>query len=145
MTLCIYFFGELYFIKIQRLSLSQKFKFMQKPPIHKSFLNAFRGVFMMIKTERNFQIELLVFFVNLFLIFYFNLSNTDTALVLIASFAVLSAEIFNTAIEKICDIIQPDFDKRIGFIKDIAAGAVLLTAIAAVIVGVLVYGKYVFS
>ncbi len=145
MILCLYFFGQLYFIKIQRLSLSQKFKIMQKPPIHKSFLNAFRGVFMMIKTERNFQIELLAFFVNLFLIFYFNLSSTETALVIIASFAVLSAEIFNTAIEKICDIIQPDFDKRIGFIKDIAAGAVVLTAIASVIVGVLVYGKYVFS
>lgn len=116
---------------------------MQKPPIHKSFLNAFRGVFMMIKTERNFQIELLAFFVNLFLIFYFRLSNTDAALVLIASFAVLSAEIFNTAIEKICDIIQPDYDKRIGFIKDIAAGAVVLTAIASVIVGILVYGKYI--
>lgn len=145
MTLCIYFFEESFFIKIQRLSLSEKFRIMEKPPIHKSFLNAFRGVFMMIKTERNFQIELIAFFVNLFLIFYFNLSSTDTALVLIASFAVLSAEIFNTAIEKICDIIQPDFDKRIGFIKDIAAGAVLLTAIAAVIVGVLVYGKYIFS
>ncbi|MDR3023184.1 diacylglycerol kinase family protein [Chryseobacterium sp.] len=118
---------------------------MQKPPIHKSFLNAFRGVFMMIKTERNFQIELLAFFVNLFLIFYFKLNNTDAALVLIASFAVLSAEIFNTAIEKICDIIQPDFDKRIGFIKDVAAGAVVLTAIASVIVGVLVYGKYILK
>ncbi|MGE8534987.1 diacylglycerol kinase family protein [Chryseobacterium sp. JV274] len=116
---------------------------MQKPPIHKSFLNAFRGVFMMIKTERNFQIELLAFFVNLFFIFYFKLSSTDAALVLIASFAVLSAEIFNTAIEKICDIIQPDYDKRIGFIKDIAAGAVVLTAVASVIVGILVYGKYI--
>ncbi|MDR4951136.1 diacylglycerol kinase family protein [Chryseobacterium sp. ES2] len=118
---------------------------MQKPPIHKSFLHAFRGIFMMVKTERNFQIEFIAFFVNLFLIFYFKLNSTDTALVIIASFAVLSAEIFNTAIEKICDIIQPDFDKRIGFIKDIAAGAVVLTAIAAVIVGVLVYWKYVFN
>lgn len=117
---------------------------MHKPPIHKSFLNAFRGVYMMIKTERNFRIELLAFFINLFLIFYFNLNKTDTALVILASSAVLSAEIFNTAIEKICDIIQPDFDRRIGFIKDIAAGAVVLTAIAAVIVGVLVYWKYIF-
>lgn len=125
--------------------MSEKFKTMQKPPIHKSFLNAFRGVFMMIKTERNFQVELLAFLINLFFIFYFELSYTDAALVLITSFAVLSAEIFNTAIEKICDIIQPNFDKRIGFIKDIAAGAVMLTAIAAVIVGILVYGKYVFS
>lgn len=125
--------------------MSEKFKIMQKPPIHKSFLNAFRGIFLMIKTERNFQIELLVFFVNFFFIFYFRLNNTDAALVFIASFAVLSAEIFNTAIEKICDIIQPDFDKRIGFIKDISAGAVMLTAIASVIVGVLVYWKYVFG
>ncbi|MBO9690611.1 MULTISPECIES: diacylglycerol kinase family protein [unclassified Chryseobacterium] len=116
---------------------------MQKPPLHKSFLNAFRGVFMMIKAERNFRIELLAFFINLFFIFYFKLNTTDAVLVIIASFAVLSAEIFNTAIEKICDIIQPDFDERIGFIKDIAAGAVVLTAIAAVIIGILVYWKYI--
>ncbi|QIY89570.1 diacylglycerol kinase family protein [Chryseobacterium gallinarum] len=117
---------------------------MRKPPVHISFLNAFRGVFVMIKTERNFQIELMAFFINLFLIFYLQLSGTDAALILIVSFAVLSAEIFNTAIERICDIIQPDFDKRIGFIKDIAAGAVVLMAIVSVIVGILVYWKYIF-
>ncbi len=117
---------------------------MQKPPLYKSFLNAFRGVFVMIKTERNFQIELFAFFINLFLIFYLKLTSTDTALILMASAAVLSAEIFNTAIEKICDIIQPDFDKRIGFIKDIAAGAVVLIAGVSVIIGILVYWKYLF-
>ncbi|WP_336963033.1 diacylglycerol kinase family protein [Chryseobacterium contaminans] len=117
---------------------------MQKPPLHKSFLNAFRGVFAMIKTERNFQIELVAFFINLFLIFYLKLTSTDAALILLASAAVLSAEIFNTAIEKICDIIQPDFDQRIGFIKDIAAGAVVLIAGVSVIIGILVYWKYFF-
>lgn len=117
---------------------------MQKTPLHKSFLNAFRGVIIMIKTERNFQIELLALFINLLLIFYLKLTFTDTALILMASAAVLSAEIFNTAIEKICDIIQPDFDKRIAFIKDIAAGAVVLIAIASAIIGVLVYWKYIF-
>ncbi|SHL34790.1 diacylglycerol kinase family protein [Chryseobacterium polytrichastri] len=117
---------------------------MRKPPIHKSFLNAFRGVFLMIKSERNFQLELLAFIVNLILIFYLQLSTLDTALILIVSFGVLSAEIFNTAIEKICDFIQPDFDKRIGFIKDISAGAVILMAALSVIVGILVYWKYIF-
>ncbi|MBV8328503.1 diacylglycerol kinase family protein [Chryseobacterium sp.] len=117
---------------------------MRKPPVHKSFLNAFRGLFFMVKTERNFQIELAAFAINLFLIFYFGLSGTDTVLILMVSFAVLSTEILNTAIEKTCDIIQPDFDKRIGFIKDIAAGAVVLMAIASVIVGVSVYWKYIF-
>lgn len=117
---------------------------MQKPPLHKSFLNAFRGVFAMIKTERNFQIEFLAFLINLFLIFYLQLSHIDAAVILIVSVAVLSAEIFNTAIEKICDIIQPNFDKRIGFIKDISAGAVVLIAIVSIITGILIYGKYIF-
>lgn len=116
---------------------------MRKSPIHKSFLNAFRGIFLMIKTERNFQIEFFAFIINLFLILYLDLSSIDTALILIVSFAVLTAEIFNTAIEKICDIIQPEFDKRIGVIKDISAGAVLLTAIVSVIVGIVVYLKYI--
>lgn len=118
---------------------------MRKPPIHKSFFNAFRGIFLMIKSERNFQIELLAFFINLFLIFYLKLSSIDTILILIVSFGVLIAEIFNTAIEKICDIVHPEFDRRIGFIKDIAAGAVILTAILSVVVGGLVYWKYVFN
>lgn len=118
---------------------------MRKPPIHRSFLNAFRGVFLMIKTERNFQIECLALLINLFLIFYLHLSSVDTALILIVSFGVLSAEIFNTAIERICDIIEPEFDRRIGFIKDISAGAVILMAAVSVIVGILVYWKYIFG
>ncbi|WP_426278526.1 diacylglycerol kinase family protein [Chryseobacterium sp. S-02] len=116
---------------------------MRKPPIHKSFLNAFRGVFLMLKSERNFQIEVLAFFINLFLILYLKLSTTDTVLILIVSFGVLSSEIFNTAIEKLCDIVQPEFDKRIGFIKDIAAGAVVIMTILSVVVGILVYWKYI--
>ncbi|MBD3906926.1 diacylglycerol kinase family protein [Chryseobacterium sp. Ch-15] len=118
---------------------------MRKPPIHKSFLNAFRGIFFMLKSERNFQLEVLALFINIFLFFYLKLSNIDTIFILGVSFIVLAAEIFNTAIEKICDIIQPEFDKRIGFIKDISAGAVTLMAIFSVIVGVLVYWKYIFS
>ncbi|MDF2552246.1 MAG: diacylglycerol kinase [Chryseobacterium sp.] len=117
---------------------------MRKPPIYKSFMNAFRGVFMMLKSERNFQLEFLAFLINLFLIFYLKLSNIDTILILIVSFGVLSAEILNTAIEKICDIIHPEFDKRIGFIKDISAGAVILMTIVSVIVGIFVYWKYIF-
>lgn len=118
---------------------------MRKPPVHKSFFNAFRGVFLMLKSERNFQIEVLAFFINLFLIFYLNLSIIDTALILIVSFGILGAEILNTAIEKICDIVHPEFDQRIGFIKDVCAGAVLLMSIASVIVGIMVYWKYIFN
>lgn len=116
---------------------------MRKPLLYKSFFNAFRGVLMMLKSERNFQIETAAFFINLFFIFYLKLTTTDAVLVIIISSAVLAAEIFNTAIERICDMIQPEFDRRIGFIKDISAGAVLLLAVASVIIGILIYWKYI--
>jgi len=118
---------------------------MRKPLFHKSFLNAFRGVFLIMKSERNFRIELLAFAVNVVLIFYFRLSSYDTALILLVSFAVLAAEMLNTSIENVCDMVHPEFDKRIGFIKDVAAGAVLLMAIASVVVGIMVYGKYLVN
>ena len=116
---------------------------MRKPPVHKSLRNAFRGVFLMMKHERNFQLEFAAFLVNVFLIFYLKLSSTDTILILMVSLGVLTTEILNTAIEKICDFIHPDFDHKIGFIKDISAGAVVLMAILSVIVGIMVYWKYV--
>lgn len=117
---------------------------MRKPSLYKSFFNAFRGIFLMLKNERNFQIEATAFFINLFLIFYLKLTTIDAILILIVCFAVLSAEIFNTAIEKLCDFIHPKFDKRIGFIKDISAGAVFLMTVLSIVVGILIYSKYIF-
>jgi len=98
----------------------------------------------MLKSERNFQIEVFALLINLFLIVFLKLNTFDAAIILIVSFAVLSLEILNTAIEKVCDIIQPEFDFRIKVIKDISAAAVVLMALASVVVGVLVYWKYLF-
>lgn len=130
------------FIKI--LNIFVKICKVRKPTIQKSFGNAFRGIFLMLKSERNFQIEVFALIVNLFLIVFLELNQTDVAIILICCFVVLSAEILNTAIEKTCDIVQPEYDGRIKFIKDISAGAVLLLAILSVFVGLLVYPKYIF-
>lgn len=117
---------------------------MRKPPIHKSFWNAISGVFWMLKSERNFQIEVFALLINLFLIVILKVSTVDAAIIIVVSFTVLSLEILNTCVEKICDIIQPDFDQRIKIIKDMAAGSVFLMAMASVVVGVLIYAKYLF-
>lgn len=98
----------------------------------------------MLKSERNFQLEVFALIINLFLIVYFKLNSTDVALILVVCFLVLIAETINTAIEKICDFVEPNFNKKIGLIKDIAAGAVILATLLSVIVGVLVYSKYFF-
>ena len=97
----------------------------------------------MLKSERNFQLELLALLTNIVLILILRLSTTDTVLILMLCAMVLITEILNTCIEKICDFIHPDFDVRIGKIKDMAAGAVVLSAILSVIAGAFIYSKYV--
>lgn len=118
---------------------------MRKPSLIQSFKNAFNGFWVILKNERNFQIEFCALIINIFLIFFFQLSNLEAAIILLTCFAVLTLEIFNTAIEKICDFIHPEFDKRIGLIKDFAAAAVVLIAIISVVIGILVYWKYILE
>lgn len=117
---------------------------MQKPPFYKSLLYSIKGVFWMLKSERNFQLEVLALIVNLFLIVYFKLNSTDAALIILVCFLVLITEALNTAVEKICDFVEPNFNKKIGLIKDIAAGAVILATFLSIIVGILVYSNYFF-
>ena len=88
----------------------------------------------MLKSERNFQLEVFALIINLFLIVYFKLNSTDVALILVVCFLVLIAETINTAIEKICDFVEPNFNKKIGLIKDISAGAVILATLLSIIV-----------
>ena len=117
---------------------------MKKPPIHRSFGNALKGIFWILRNERNFQIELFALLANVVLIFYFKVNGMDAAIIIMVCFTVLSLEMLNTCIEKICDLIQPDFDSRIKVIKDVAAGSVFIMAIAAVIIGLLIYPKYLY-
>lgn len=115
---------------------------MRKPPFHKSMWNAISGIFWILRYERNFQLEIFALLINLFLIVFLKVSPFDAALIFVVSFLVLSLEIVNTCIEKICDVMQPEFDERIKIIKDLSAGAVLLSSVAAVIVAVFIYPKY---
>lgn len=116
-----------------------------KNSIFKSFQIAGNGIVWMLKNERNFQIELFFFLGNLFLIFFLHLSKVDSILILLSCAVVLTLEIMNTALEKICDFIHPEYHPKIGVIKDVSAGAVLLAALFSVIIGVLVYYPYFYD
>jgi len=72
--------------------------------------------------------------------FFFEISSTEWTVQILAIALVLGTEGMNTAIEKLADFVQPDHDPKIGFIKDISAGAVMLVSIAACIVGLIIYG-----
>ena len=69
----------------------------------------------------------------------FEISTTEWIFQTLAIGLVLSIEGLNTAAEEIADFIHPDFHNKIGYIKDVAAGAVFFAAIAAIVVGCIIY------
>ena len=71
--------------------------------------------------------------------FYFNISATEWMLQIFAIGLVMSVDGMNTAAEEIADFVHPDFHNKIGFIKDVAAGAVFFAALTAIIIGCMIY------
>ena len=103
------------------------------------FEHAFRGLIEMIKTERNFKIQVLAFTLVIILGFVLDVSIQDWLILILVSGMVMSLEIINSAIEKICDLYTTEKNEKIRIIKDISAGAVLITALFAFITGILVF------
>ncbi|MCR9171814.1 MAG: diacylglycerol kinase family protein [bacterium] len=108
-----------------------------------SFRNAFRGLFLLIKSERNFQIHIFALIVVIAAGLYFDISRGEWAVVLIMSAVIFGLEGLNSALEKLCDEVTLERKESIRNIKDIAAGAVLIAAIIAIVVGGLVFYPYV--
>lgn len=100
---------------------------------------AFRGAWLLILTESSIQIQVVIACIMTGAGFYYEISPTEWILQIFAIALVLGVEGLNTAIEKMSDYIQPEFDEKIGFIKDISAGAVMMVSLAATIVGLIIY------
>ncbi len=105
----------------------------------KSLGFAVKGAYKLIITEHSVMVQSSIALLMVIAGFYFEIDRVEWILQILAFGLVLSIEGMNTAVEKIADFIHPEFHDRIGFIKDIAAGAVFFAAIAAIIVGLLIY------
>ena len=105
----------------------------------KSLKFAIRGVWLLITTEHSIMVQLAVAIAVTFVGWWLDISKTEWLFQILAIGLVLVAESLNTCIEKLCDFVHPEHDKNIGFIKDIAAGAVSFAAITALIIGLLIY------
>ena len=103
-----------------------------------SFREAFRGVWTCLKSERNMRLHLAVCCYVFFFASRLSLTRGEMAALALTVGAVLSAETMNTAIERLCDFAQRQRNPFIRSVKDMAAGAVLLCALAAIIVGLCV-------
>jgi diacylglycerol kinase (ATP) len=106
-----------------------------------SFNNAIVGIAKAIILERNVKIHFLVAVVIIILSLLLDISKLELLILLLTSSAVIVAEIFNTAIEKVCDLITEEYHQQIEIIKDISAGAVLITALNAIAVGYVIFSS----
>lgn len=104
-----------------------------------SFRFALKGIYQFFLQEPNAVIHFVATVIVFAGIFYFKLSKTETIALVLAIGFVWVAEIFNTAIERAVDLISPGWNADAGSIKDISAGAVLMSAVVAAITGAIVF------
>ena len=105
----------------------------------KSFSNALRGIALLFKTQLNARIELSITVVVVIAGILLNISTSEWLAILLCIALVLGLEGINTSIEIMLDKLHPDFDTEIGKAKDVAAGAVLIAAIVAAIIGFTIF------
>jgi diacylglycerol kinase len=105
----------------------------------KGFVYAARGIAAGSR-GRNFRVMVLAAFVVAGLAWWLQVSANQGALLALSMGLVLALELVNTAGEMLVDILSPEHDVRYGRVKDVLAGAVLVAAMAAAVVGVLVLG-----
>lgn len=110
----------------------------------KSIGYAFKGAFMLITTEASLKVQFVIGLLVTAAGFYFGLSPTEWIIQTLTIALIMSIEGINTAIEELADFVHPEYHPKIGLIKDLAAGAVFIVAVAAVIVGMIIYIPKIF-
>jgi len=104
-----------------------------------SFGYAIRGIVSIVIEQRNFRIHLFTAVIVVTAGFLCGLSLNEWCIIVFAIGLVLAMEAFNTVAEKLVDFISPEYHPMAGTIKDIAAGGVLITAIAALTAGLIIF------
>lgn len=108
----------------------------------RSFRYALTGIKIAWREEFNFRIEVACALLALLLSWLLRISLSEFIIVVFLVGFVLAAETMNTAFEELCDKFEPSHDPHIGKIKDLAAAAVLLSSIAAFVIGLLIFIPY---
>lgn len=104
-----------------------------------SFQNAFRGIWTAIVTQANIRIHFLIGSLVLLVAVYLRSPLAEILVLILTIALVMLAEMVNTSIEFFCDAITSDHNNNIKYAKDVSAGAVLLSAIFAAIIGLMIF------
>lgn len=108
----------------------------------KSFLYALQGITASVSDQRNLKVQFAVALITIGAGFYYGITSLEWCVILLTIAMVISLEMMNSAVENVVDLITRENNPLAGKAKDIAAGAVLFASIIAIIVGVLVFKKY---
>lgn len=110
--------------------------------LFKSFGYAFKGLFKTFREEQNLKIQIFASLAVLILGIYFSLSRIEWAVLTLVISLVLIAEIANSAVERVTDVLKPRINAYVKEIKDIMAAGVLLASLAAIITGMIIFFPY---
>lgn len=113
-------------------------KFKLKDRI-KSFKFALNGIKLLIINEHNARIHLAASIIVLFACFALNLKSMEVTIIIMCIGLVFITEIINTAIERLADFVEPEWNAKIGIIKDYSAGAVLIAAVISSLIGTIIF------
>ncbi len=108
----------------------------------KSFAHAIDGILFMLKTQHNAWLHAVATLLVIGLGLYFDISGHEWCWLIVAMAMVWVAETLNTAVEYMCDVLSPEFHEAVKHAKDIAAGGVLIAALAALLIGVVTFWPY---
>ena len=108
----------------------------------RSFRYAWQGIRQCVGREQNLSFHLIVTVLVIGAGFAFGITPGEWTAICLCIGLVVSAELFNTAIERLVDLVSPQRHPLAGQVKDIAAGAVLVCALAAIAVGLIIFGPY---
>lgn len=107
----------------------------------KSFKYAFSGIVTAIKNEQNMRIHFVVGNLIIPFAYFFGISKAEWAMLVLAIGFVFFAELINTAVESLADAVTKEKNEYIKCAKDVAAGAVVISAITAICVGIALFGN----
>src|SRR5438270_10994634 len=106
---------------------------------------AFSGLWYALRTQRNVRVHVLMALLAIALGIVLHISAVEFALIFVAITAVFIAEMFNTVFELCVDLASPEYHPLAKIAKDVAAGAVLLNAMLAVVIGLFVFGPHLLA
>ncbi|KKQ27630.1 MAG: Diacylglycerol kinase [Candidatus Magasanikbacteria bacterium GW2011_GWC2_37_14] len=110
-----------------------------------SFKESLHGLRTVFKSEQNFRLQVYLAILVIFLMFVWTLTKSEKIVLLLLIFLVLIMEVINSVVERLLDVVEPRLSGQVKLIKEIMAGAVFLSSLVALIIGIFIFYPYLIA